>query len=115
MILSRERSSFVSVAFVAMAVCALAQRPVAQRVETRQESALHATENAPRLAVAAPVELKRVASSVGFDGLALAQRELTLGAVVLAPWLRSERIGASNGTARARLRAHPPHGPPALS
>ena len=97
-----------------MAVCVLAQRPVASRTDTTQESSLRATDHTPRLAVVAPVELKRVASSLGFDGFALAQRDVTPGALVRVPGLRSECIGVSNGTARARLRAHPPHGPPAL-
>ena len=115
MIFAPARRSFASVAFVAMAVCSIAQRPISSGVESDHESALHATSRAPVLAVAvAPPELKRVCSSVGFDGLALAARSFPLGAPVAAPGLRSERIGASNGAARARLRAHPPHGPPQL-
>ncbi|MBL8914454.1 MAG: hypothetical protein JNM17_27365 [Archangium sp.] len=112
---SRERHSFISVAFVAMAVCALAQRPLVRDGAGAEESSIGKTQQAPRIAVAvAPVELKRVASSFGPD-VALAAQLTSFATPQVAAELGSERIGASNGTARARLRAHPPHGPPAQS
>lgn len=102
------------VAFLAMAVFALAQRPSVVDESTDTPSTVSRSQLVPHVALATSgVQLKRATWSstavpVVLPGLA----PMRAGAHLVITQ-RPERSEATTSASRARLRAHPPSGPPA--
>jgi len=104
------------VAWLAMAVCALAQRPAVVDESGDEQSSLSGAKVVPRVALAAPsVRVKRTTWSAHDVPLVLPASVAVLEvATPVDHTQRIERSEATTSASRARLKAHPPSGPPAV-
>jgi hypothetical protein len=103
------------VAWLAMAVCALVQRPSVVDDSSDEQSSLTRSQLVPRVALAVTgTQLKRTTWAAG-DGTLVLPASVVVAELAWSSvqTQRLERSEATTPASRARLTAHPPCGPPA--